>query len=142
MINSFHSGCDRKLFKLSSWMSSPFQFIYGLLAYRLWQPIDPDQFDNCSNKFQEIAVRILIILAFLALGFGIYLFPFASLSSLLSLFLLGKLFRIMGFYLQKKWLHPCPRKSPRKILKSKSNYNHELEYCRDFGRDVKRSCRC
>jgi endonuclease/exonuclease/phosphatase family metal-dependent hydrolase len=102
MVNSnISSSWDRTLFNYSSLLNEPFCYAYDLLAYRLWQPLSPDQFDNCSSKIAEIAIRSIIVLGALTFAFLVYLAPLPILCSLFSVAFLSKVLRTFAFYLQK-----------------------------------------
>ena len=89
----FCEGWDRSFLKVSSYMAEPSCMIYGLLRYRLVAPLDPKKFENCDKRTQEVAFRVLIVLA------TVLAFPLVL--GALALGAVSKIFRSIGFFLQK-----------------------------------------
>jgi endonuclease/exonuclease/phosphatase family metal-dependent hydrolase len=94
----FTEGYDRTFLDLSSKMAEPFCLAYGLLRYRLVAPLDPGKFDNCNNKILEIATRALIATSAIA-TFALFPLPIVFTAALLGV--TSKVFRAIGFALQK-----------------------------------------
>jgi endonuclease/exonuclease/phosphatase family metal-dependent hydrolase len=96
-------------------MAEPFCFAYGL-GYRLVAPLDPTKFDNYSTRTKEIGYRVLI-----ASGacFTIALCAAMPTPLLSGAFLLGfssRVFRAMGFALQKDGYTHVRGAAPEKCL--------------------------
>lgn len=96
---SLSNGLDLFFLNLGSFCAEPLCRAYGALRYKLVMPLGSDKFDNATSNTVEIGKRILIGLggafAFTA-GVGI------TVPAILILGGLSKLFRCIGFILQKE----------------------------------------
>ena len=106
---------DRVCLNVSSILAEPFCFAYGL-SYRLAAPLAPGKFDQCSTKTKEIGYRL-----FLASGVCSAALLCASNAILVlgSVSLLGfssRMFRAIGFALQKDGYTHVRGAAPEKHL--------------------------
>ncbi|MES2272889.1 MAG: endonuclease/exonuclease/phosphatase family protein [Chlamydiota bacterium] len=109
-------GWDRTFLNLSSKMAEPFCAIWGLFRYRLVAPLDPKKFESCASKAEEIATRVFIGLGAI---FGATLFAAMPAPLFFSVALLGagsRLFRAIGFALQKGGYTHVRGEAPEKRL--------------------------
>ncbi len=113
------AGLDRTFLHVSSLMAEPFCSVYGLLRYRLVAPLDPKKFDNCVSQTREIAYRALIASS---ACFATYLCAVLPLPILGSIGILGvgsRIFRAIGFALQKDGYTHVRGHAPEKPLDRK-----------------------
>ena len=96
------SGWDRTFLDLSSRMSEPFCAAWHLLCFRLVAPLDPQKFENCTLVTNEVATRTLIGLGASLGAILTCLAPIPLISSVLVLGVGSKIFRSIGFALQKE----------------------------------------
>ncbi len=112
---SYFDDLDRSLLKASSWMADIFSNTYGALAYRLVAPLEPNKFDNAASKANEIGIRLLIIAgSILSLWFA---GTFLAITAVV-LFLGSKLFRAVGFAMQKDGFTHMRGSAPEKFLEN------------------------
>ena len=105
-INPDGLGLDRTLLDLSSKMAEPFCKAYDLIYFRLFAPMNPGQFDQCTNKTREIAVRTIIACGLVAAAAATVLSPLLALGSILVWGAACKALRYAGNALQKdKYTH-------------------------------------
>lgn len=95
------NGWDRTLLNLSSITAEPFCMTWHLLRFRLVAPLDPTKFENCNNRVAEVAVRSLIVAGAVLSGTFTYQMPVFALGSLGTLGAMNRLFRSIGFAVQK-----------------------------------------
>ncbi|HSX10826.1 MAG TPA: endonuclease/exonuclease/phosphatase family protein [Chlamydiales bacterium] len=107
------SSLDRTLLDLSSKMAEPLCWAYGLLRYRMVAPLEPNKFDNCDTKIAEIATRALIAIA-AATSLTLFTLPTVFVATFLGVG--SRLFRAVGFALQKKNYTYVPGALPEKEL--------------------------
>ncbi len=99
---------DRTFLDLSSKMAEPFCAAWHLVRYRLVAPLDPQKFENCSTRTQEVATRVLIGLGAALGGYLLCAAPALMLGSVVVLGAASRVFRAMGFALQKDgFTHVC-----------------------------------
>ena len=104
---------DRTFLDLSSKCAEPICWTYGLLRYKLVMTLDPDKFDNATSKVKEIGKRILIAVgALIAFTVGIEF----TLPALLGLGVASRIFRAIGFSLQKKGFTHIRTSAPEKRI--------------------------
>lgn len=99
-IDESTGGWDRTLLNISSWMTEPICRASELF-YRTIAPLAPSKFDFCSTKTKEVGVRSLIVGGAIASGCLISLAPIAILSAMAVWGVASKVFRSVGFALQK-----------------------------------------
>ncbi len=107
------AGLDRTFLNVSSWLAEPLCQVYGLLRYRLVAPLDPQKFSNSDSKAAEIAKRALILVAAIA---SLSFFPLPLLLTAVGLGLGSKVFRAIGFALQKGGYTHIRGQAPEKRL--------------------------
>lgn len=110
------SGWDRTFLKASSTLAEPLCQAYGLFRYRLIAPLDPNKFNNCSTRTREVGLRTLIALG---AACGLYLLSTAPASMTCAALVLAggsKLFRSIGFSLQKAGYTHVRGNAPEKIF--------------------------
>ena len=95
------SGWDRTFLNLSSMMSEPFCKIWELSVLSLVAPLDPQKFDNCTTKTGEIALRTLFVLGGISAAVATLAAPVPILGAVFLLAVGSKVFRRIGFALQK-----------------------------------------
>jgi endonuclease/exonuclease/phosphatase family metal-dependent hydrolase len=100
-LKSLLNGWDRTFLDLSSKMAEPFCAAWHLFRFRLVAPLDPQKFENSATVASEVVTRILIGLGG-ALGTILtYSAPIPVGCSVLVLGIGSKVFRAIGFALQK-----------------------------------------
>lgn len=102
---------DHHLLTISSYLAEPLCWAYGFLRYRLVMPLD--KFDTYSNTFCELAFRASI--AGSAVLGAIYA-PIPILGTAFTLGTASKIFRALGFYLQKNGFTHLRGQAPEKVL--------------------------
>ena len=110
------SGWDRAFLKMSSTFAEPLCGTYSLLRYRLFSPLEPNQFDCCTTLTRELGYRSLIALGAL---FGGYLLTSMPVPMACGIAFLGggsKLLRCIGFSLQQDGFTHVRGKAPEQIL--------------------------
>ena len=109
-------GWDRTFLDLSSKMSEPFCAAWNLCCFRLVAPLDPQKFENCTTQAKEIATRTLIGLGLSLGGFLLCTVPVPMLSSVAVMGVGSKVFRAIGFALQKEGYTHVRGTGPEKAL--------------------------
>ena len=110
------AGWDRTFLRYSSTLAEPICSAYNLLRYRLFAPLDPNKFDNCSTLTREIGYRSLIGSGAVL---GLYMFAAMPLPMTAGVVILGgghKLLRAVGFSLQKDGYTHARGRAPEKTI--------------------------
>ncbi len=94
------AGWDRSFLYASSVLAEPFCKAYELIRYRLLGPIDSEKFSNYPI-IQEIAFRAIIGLAAVLTIYLAVLFPITFAATVLTLGIMVKILRAIGFALQE-----------------------------------------
>lgn len=110
---------DRTCLDISSKLAEPFCRAYEYLRYRLVAPLGP-KFDNYANRVQEIAFRIFIVLVALAIILACIAFPLPMIGGALALGIVSRVFRAIGFYVQKDGYTYVQGDASEKILDPKN----------------------
>jgi endonuclease/exonuclease/phosphatase family metal-dependent hydrolase len=100
-INSSIKNWDRTFLNVSSKLCEPFCSFWNIFSFRLVAPLDPNKFENCTTKKKEITIRLMIGLGAILICFLAYSFPISFFGFFLTLGTICKLFRFLGFALQK-----------------------------------------
>jgi len=115
-VNETFAGWDGTFLDVSSKMAEPFCFAYHQLRYRLVAPLDPQKFENCNTHIKEVAVRALIALSIVFAVFLCAIVPIPMLCAVTVLALGSRLFRVLGFALQKEGYTPVRSQTAEKQL--------------------------
>lgn len=115
-LDSVLEGWDRPFLNLSSTLSEPFCMAWNLFCYRLVAPLDPQKFENCTTKAKEIATRTLILVGTIFSGFLTYAMPMDVLGSIAVLGMGSRIFRAIGFAMQKGGYTYVRGRAPEKSL--------------------------
>ncbi len=91
---------DRGLLYLSSITAEPFCFTWHLCAYRFFSPLDPKKFENLSTIIEEVAFRTLIGVGCAVGAVAAIAFPVPVVSGVLSLGVMSRALRWLGFAFQ------------------------------------------
>ena len=107
---------DRTLLRMSSTLAEPICETYRLFRYRLFAPLTPNTFDNCTTLTKEIGFRTLLGLSGVC---GVYLFAALPIPMTCGIAVLGggsKLLRAIGFSLQKDGFTHVQGNAPEETL--------------------------
>lgn len=115
-LESSLEGWDRTFLDLSSKMAEPLCTVWNLCRFRLVAPLDPQKFENCTTHAREIATRICIGLGLGLSGFLLCAAPVPMLSSVVALGVGNRVFRAIGFALQKEGYTHVRGRGPEKAL--------------------------
>lgn len=111
--DSFFDGLDRTFIEYSAKLEAPLYWAYGLVRYRAFSPLGPNQFDNTSSKIRELATRTFILAA------ASLAFTFAATHLAITAVVIGtcaKVLRAVGFSLQKNQFSHIRGAAPEKTL--------------------------
>ncbi len=100
-MNSLCVEPDRTLLNFSSGLTKPFTRAFELVRFRLFSPLDLNQFDNNPNCISELSHRTLIVLGTLLAAYTLMIAPVYTFSAVVISGVVIKAIRSLGFYLQK-----------------------------------------
>lgn len=123
-------GYDRLFFDLSSKLTEPFCWAYGMVRYRSISPLDPGKFDNSTSRIKEVATRMFIFLS------AATAFVFAATHILIVAAVMGslaKIFQAAGFYVQKNQFTHVRSDAPEKALDKGQISVMTWNICGEFG---------